>query len=143
MPLPKPKKNEEKQPFISRCIAKVTKEDADKFRTVNSARYLLFAVGWGMKRTAKHEKGSRSDPFYVKRAAAPTPKQRRELPRQRRNSGEAAAPVPAGSQDPQPYKIKTTRLCYSLLSKTALILLWLIRRRQRRKTDGKRNKNQL
>ena len=31
MPLPKPKKNEEKQPFISRCIAKVTKEDADKF----------------------------------------------------------------------------------------------------------------
>ena len=31
MPLPKPKKNEEKQPFISRCIAKVKKEDDDKF----------------------------------------------------------------------------------------------------------------
>jgi hypothetical protein len=27
--------------------------------------------------------------------------------------------VSAGSEDPQPYKIKTTRLCYSLLSKNS------------------------
>lgn len=31
MPLPKPKNGEEKQSFLSRCIATMTKEESDKF----------------------------------------------------------------------------------------------------------------
>jgi hypothetical protein len=31
MPLPEPKKNEEKQEFVSRCIETLTKEDKERF----------------------------------------------------------------------------------------------------------------
>lgn len=61
MPLPKPKKNEEKQPFISRCIAAVTKEDADKFPDRKQRAAICYSQ-WGEEEKDSNKstkKGSR------------------------------------------------------------------------------------
>ncbi len=46
MPMPKPKKNEEKQEFVSRCIADVTKKDKDKYPSVEQRAAICYSE-WG------------------------------------------------------------------------------------------------
>ena len=46
MPLPKPKKGEEKQEFISRCISTLIEEDKDKFPT-RAQRAAVCYNQWG------------------------------------------------------------------------------------------------
>lgn len=85
MPLPKPKKNEEKQPFISRCIAKVTKEDADKFPDRKQRAAICYSQWDGNEKDGKKSTEKRIAQVILFLCE-------KELPRQRRNSGEAAAP---------------------------------------------------
>ncbi|MCD7896626.1 MAG: hypothetical protein LUG50_08135 [Planctomycetaceae bacterium] len=46
MPMPKPKKNEDKQEFVSRCIADVTRKDKDKYPSVEQRAAICYSE-WG------------------------------------------------------------------------------------------------
>ena len=59
MPLPKPRKNEDKQDFISRCIETLTKEESQRFPD-KSQRAAICYSQWGEtpeeKEAAKEKK---------------------------------------------------------------------------------------
>ena len=46
MPMPKPRKSETKQKFVSRCIAKLTRDEKDRFPK-NSQRAAICYSQWG------------------------------------------------------------------------------------------------
>ena len=46
MPMPTPKKNEEKREFVSRCIAKLSKDESDKFPTSKQRAAIRYSE-WG------------------------------------------------------------------------------------------------
>ena len=60
MPLPKPRKNEKKQAFVSRCIAKLTREEEERFPK-SSQRAAICYSQWGEtpreKAAAQKKKG--------------------------------------------------------------------------------------
>lgn len=63
MPLPKPRKNESKQDFISRCIETLTKEESDRFPSREQRAAICYSQ-WGEspeeKEEAKEKKQARS-----------------------------------------------------------------------------------
>ena len=46
MPLPKPEQGEEKQEFVSRCIATLTREEEDKFHSREQRAAVCYSQ-WG------------------------------------------------------------------------------------------------
>ncbi len=52
MPMPKPKKSEKKQEFVSRCIAGLTKKESDKF-PFSKQRAAICYSQWGETPTEK------------------------------------------------------------------------------------------
>lgn len=62
MPLPKPKKNEQKQKFVSRCIAEMTDEESKRFPSSKQRAAICYSQ-WGEtpaeKAAAQRKAGSR------------------------------------------------------------------------------------
>lgn len=46
MPMPKPKKSEEKQEFVSRCIAKLTRDEKERFPKASQRAAICYSE-WG------------------------------------------------------------------------------------------------
>ena len=46
MPMPEPKKNEDKQDFVSRCIGDLTREESDTFPTREQRAAICYSQ-WG------------------------------------------------------------------------------------------------
>lgn len=46
MPMPKPRKNEDRQEFVSRCIAKLTRDEAERFPNPKQRAAICYSE-WG------------------------------------------------------------------------------------------------
>lgn len=53
MPIPKPKKNEDKQEFISRCIETLTKNKKDEFPSAKQRAAICYSQWDGHEKTKK------------------------------------------------------------------------------------------
>lgn len=79
MPMPKPKKKEEKQEFVSRCIAGLTREEGDRFPSAKQRAAICYSQ-WGEtpQEKARAEKRSAAKKEASASKKTPTPKKARK-----------------------------------------------------------------